>query len=503
MKQSYRHWNILAQALLWLCVSSLTLVAQADPDGVAEAATEAQSSERRMGAVVTFGKPAELRAEVSAETVLAIGASANVEGDVEQAVVAIFGDVHLDGRAREVVAMMGNVSLGSNAVVRRDVVAFGGRVEVADGAQVRGRIQPVDFDLPGLPGFEGLAHWLRECVFLLRPLSLNVLWVWVAMGVFALLYFLVALAFPRPVRLCVEELTHRPATTFFVGLLATVGGPVLFLVLLLTGIGIVVIPFLLAAVFFGALVGKVAMLQYIGGAPGRGFGFDTLNNPILSFVLGTVLMLVLYLVPVVGFLAYAVFSVWGLGAAVMAVFTGISRERPRPPTLGPTSGGPGGGIAQEEVPPVYSTSAFGAEAGQGSGVASPGSFANLAVVAPRAGFWERMGAAFLDLALLAIPLAVLGGWGLFVALAYFAGMWAWKGTTVGGIVLNHKIVREDGSAMTFLDALIRGLASLFSAVVFFLGFLWIGWDREKQGWHDKIAGTYVLRLPRSTPLLCL
>ncbi|HOB33064.1 MAG TPA: hypothetical protein PKH32_09315, partial [Verrucomicrobiota bacterium] len=77
MKQSYRHWNILAQALLWLCVSSLTLVAQADPDGVAEAATEAQSSERRMGAVVTFGKPAELRAEESAETVLAIGASAN------------------------------------------------------------------------------------------------------------------------------------------------------------------------------------------------------------------------------------------------------------------------------------------------------------------------------------------------------------------------------------------------------------------------------------------
>ena len=42
-----------------------------------------------------------------------------------------------------------------------------------------------------------------------------------------------------------------------------------------------------------------------------------------------------------------------------------------------------------------------------------------------------------------------------------------------------------------------------SAVVFFLGFLWIAWDDEKQGWHDRIAGTAVVRLPRGTPLVCL
>jgi len=123
---------------------------------------------------------------------------------------------------------------------------------------------------------------------------------------------------------------------------------------------------------------------------------------------------------------------------------------------------------------------------------------------PRASFWERMGAGFLDTVLVSILSAVVGGppLGFLVALAYFAGMWAWKGTTIGGIVLGLKVVRLDGAAVTFPVALVRGLAAAFSVVVLFLGFLWIAWDKDKQGWHDKIAGTLVLKLPRGTPLVC-
>jgi uncharacterized RDD family membrane protein YckC len=82
-------------------------------------------------------------------------------------------------------------------------------------------------------------------------------------------------------------------------------------------------------------------------------------------------------------------------------------------------------------------------------------------------------------------------------------MWTWKGTTIGGIVLNLKVVRHDGGPLNFLVAFVRALAAAFSAMVFFLGFFWIGWGGEKQGWHDKIAGTVVVRLPRSMPLVCL
>ena len=98
--------------------------------------------------------------------------------------------------------------------------------------------------------------------------------------------------------------------------------------------------------------------------------------------------------------------------------------------------------------------------------------------------------------------ALVGPLFCLVAIAYFAGLWAWKGTTVGGIVLNLQVVRQDGHPLTFLTALVRSLAALFSILVFFLGFFWIGWDRDKQGWHDKIAGTVVVRLPRAVSLVC-
>ena len=49
----------------------------------------------------------------------------------------------------------------------------------------------------------------------------------------------------------------------------------------------------------------------------------------------------------------------------------------------------------------------------------------------------------------------------------------------------------------------RTAHSALSAIVMFLGFLWIAWDPDKQGWHDRIAGTVVIRLPRGTPLVLL
>ena len=124
---------------------------------------------------------------------------------------------------------------------------------------------------------------------------------------------------------------------------------------------------------------------------------------------------------------------------------------------------------------------------------------------PKAGLWERLGAAFLDLVLVGVVGALIGGFpqAFIVVLAYFTGMWAWKGTTIGGIVLGLKVVRVDGQPLTFTVALVRAFATAFATVIFFLGILWIAWDKEKQGWHDRIAGTIVLRLPRGTPLVCL
>jgi uncharacterized RDD family membrane protein YckC len=89
---------------------------------------------------------------------------------------------------------------------------------------------------------------------------------------------------------------------------------------------------------------------------------------------------------------------------------------------------------------------------------------------------------------------------VLLLLAYHIGFWTWKGTTVGGIICQLRVVRVDGSPLRFVDALVRGLSSLFSLAVLGLGCLWILKDPERQSWHDKIAGTYVVKVPRNWPL---
>ena len=72
-----------------------------------------------------------------------------------------------------------------------------------------------------------------------------------------------------------------------------------------------------------------------------------------------------------------------------------------------------------------------------------------------------------------------------------------EGTTVGGIICQLRIVRRDGAPLRFVDALVRGLSAIFSLAVLAIGALWIVRDPERQAWHDRIAGTYVVRVPRN------
>jgi uncharacterized RDD family membrane protein YckC len=124
---------------------------------------------------------------------------------------------------------------------------------------------------------------------------------------------------------------------------------------------------------------------------------------------------------------------------------------------------------------------------------------------PRASFRDRLAAFVLDVILVVIARQLIelneGSRPLlFFLLAYHIGFWTWKGTTVGGIICQLRVVRVDGTPLRFVDALVRGLSSIFSLAVLGIGGLWILRDPERQAWHDKIAGTYVVKVPRNWPL---
>jgi uncharacterized RDD family membrane protein YckC len=487
---------------------------------------EAEGSTGRRGkgahhdAIVSTGKDVIVKAGDTADDVVVIFGSATIHGQVQGDVVAVFGNLTIDGEVKgDAVAVMGGITLKPTGHIHHDAVAVGEKVDVADGAKVDGQIESIGLGGLNLGWMRG---WVTQCLFKLRPLAPQVGWVWAVAGIFFLLYVLTAAVFPAPVRACVQELTERPATTFLIGLLSKILLPLVFLILIVTGIGVFVVPFVIAALIFGLIVGKTAILEALGLRIGQQFGAAALQKPLAGLLLGAIIIAIFYMVPVLGLLTFGIVSIWGLGSAVRASFAGLRRESPkkRPPAAAPV---PEPAMAMAGVAPTGNPgpSTLGFEPPSSSSEPSPlnpepSGAAPLTAAAPpmlpeplsypKAGFWERMAAGFLDIVLLGFlgaaarqgpPLPFL------IALAYFSAMWTWKGTTIGGIILGLKVVREDGQHVSFLVALIRGLAAAFSIIMLFLGFLWIAWDREKQGWHDKIAGTVVLRLPRGTPLVCL
>ncbi len=116
-----------------------------------------------------------------------------------------------------------------------------------------------------------------------------------------------------------------------------------------------------------------------------------------------------------------------------------------------------------------------------------------------AGFWTRLAAGFIDgLIVGVIPSMVFKDSSVnilsfLVGLGYSVWMLATYGQTVGMIVLKIKITKENGSKITYQDALLRYFASMLSAVALFIGYLWILWDPKKQTWHDHIAKTVVVK----------
>jgi uncharacterized RDD family membrane protein YckC len=116
-----------------------------------------------------------------------------------------------------------------------------------------------------------------------------------------------------------------------------------------------------------------------------------------------------------------------------------------------------------------------------------------------------MGALFLDVLLVGFVLSVLRAhqhdFELVVLATYGAVMWKVRGSTIGGIVFDLRVVRLDGRVVDWETAIVRALSCFLSMVVVGLGFFWIAFDENHQAWHDKIAGTVVVRVPKGVPLV--
>jgi uncharacterized RDD family membrane protein YckC len=122
---------------------------------------------------------------------------------------------------------------------------------------------------------------------------------------------------------------------------------------------------------------------------------------------------------------------------------------------------------------------------------------------PRAGFWRRFAAAFIDGIFVGVASAILrgvlgngagSGVGVLVSIVYFTlFIGSARGQTLGQMVMGIRVIAaESGDSIGYGRAFLRWLVSIVSAIVILLGYLWMIWDKEKQCWHDKAAGDFVV-----------
>jgi uncharacterized RDD family membrane protein YckC len=136
-----------------------------------------------------------------------------------------------------------------------------------------------------------------------------------------------------------------------------------------------------------------------------------------------------------------------------------------------------------------------------------------------AGFWWRVLAYFIDYVVIVVAFFIIGGvlglgFGLssadataigtltlFLVLVAFVAVWLyhalgessrWKGT-FGKRACGLVVVDEAGNQISFGRATGRYFAKVISSVILCVGYMMAGWTRRKQGLHDMIAGTLVLR----------
>ena len=482
--------------------------------------------------LVSVGHDSILAAGGQVDSLVAVFGSATNNGTAREDVVAVFGDTTVNGPVGDsAVAVLGNVTINSD--VAEDVVAVLGNVRLGPAAHVHGHVvsvlgtvtedsgavvdQGIERILPQeLTSSQSLRTWVGKGLMLGRPLVLGtgLSWLWGISFAFLALYAILALLFRDAAEHCIATLNDNPGKSLITAILAVLVTPLMLFLLMISVVGLLVIPIALVILLCAAVFGKMTAVGWIGS---RCFSVRpgvTAPHPALAVIVGGLLVMLAYLVPILGLVIFILLGMFGYGAVLYALVNRFRR----------TSSGTAH-VASAAAPNAAASGATSAAAAQAASAAAaaqtapPDAAAAAAPAAaaehlplstyPRAGFWVRMGALLIDVVIVWALVRLLLNWpqegstrlcvlGLAI---YGALMWKIKGTTIGGIVFDLRVVRLDSRTLDWPTAWVRALGCILSICALGLGFFWIAVDAGKQAWHDKFAGTIVVRVPKGTPLV--
>jgi uncharacterized RDD family membrane protein YckC len=443
-------------------------------------------------------------------------ADITIAGQVDDDVVVIVGSLHLMSTAKvggSVLVVGGTLTVDSGATVDRDLIVMGGSLSTI-GDFTPGGEQVVIGNLAVAHTLQAFVPWIMRGLLFGRPLVPDIGWIWAVVAIFFFVYVMVNALFAKPVRVVADAVTARPLSSFLLGLLVLVLAIPAIAILAATVVGILVVPFVFCGLVIGALIGKAGVMRATGRSVVPEEEDAGRVRTIVSLAIGFAVLTIAYMIPMLGFITWAITGAIGLGGAASAFRGALRREHPprvRPPL--PVEPAPMAASVPAGAPePAYAASApvsafvpepnAPVDAATGASLPSPSVTVptDLAVY-PRASFLDRVAAFAVDAILVAIAVNLLDlsrhdGWFPLLLVAYHIAFWAWRGTTLGGIVVGLRVIRVQGTDLRFPDALVRGLSGIFSIAALGIGCFWMLQDPEKQMWHDKIAGTLVVKVPR-------
>ena len=256
------------------------------------------------------------------QTLIKVGRDLEIaEGQVVDNAVAVGGQITVNGLVeKRIVAIGGSVVLTSKAVVRGDITCIGGVVVVGNGAQIYGKVTEINSEniLNALSdafyGEEDEWFWLTEVIALCFFLTL------VALAL--LLVFL----FPGPLAAVADCISENKFRAFVIGALASLLSVPFFALLVLSVVGIALIPlafFLMLAAF---MFGFVAVSALLGRFVLTNMFVHHNPSTIRETLLGLVLWWILGWLPFYsGMIIKAVVITTGFGGVLLTVFS--RRER--------------------------------------------------------------------------------------------------------------------------------------------------------------------------------
>jgi uncharacterized RDD family membrane protein YckC len=468
--------SALVQSLFSRIQAADSSDAPADSDDAPPVKKNHKHDSQNNDVVVTGGSYKLDAGQSTSGGVVLIGGTGTIGGNVDGDLVMIGSKASFSGTVNgDLVVIGSNLRIDAGAVTNGDFVSLASEAIGADELKVNGERVILNTFSPAVPIVKEVFVNIAQ----LRPMSPFSVFSWTLAIIVLMVRLLLGLMFPKAFAAAGTILGERPIPSFLIGLAVILGSAVLSFLLVITLVGIIALPFLGLAIFILDLFGCTSVCYWIG----KRIVPHLAERSYASYVwiiAGTAVTWVLYCIPVIGFIAAGVVSLLGLGTFSIYL---VERYRPTiPQSLTPTTA-----PAEAAMPPPV----------QSIPLALPSVEPAFAVSLPRAQFFPRLVANLIDLAVLYALLsslhftrATLPFWVL-----YRFGMFAWRSSTLGQIVLNLRVQKPDGSSLVgdYSSALIRALSSLLSLIPLGLGFIWILFNRELEAWHDKISGTYVVQ----------